>query len=93
MEGPAGKVVRGSNTNSGMILNASLAERDDFLAVLQFIDWLYYSDEGTEFAHWGIEGETFEYTDEYVGGYKPVDGIRFERFNAGAEESLQNYQA
>lgn len=89
MEGPAGKVVRGSNTNSGMILNASLAERDDFLAVLQFIDWLYYSDEGTEYAHWGIEGETFEYTDELVGGYKPVDGIRFELFNAGADESLQ----
>ncbi|MDZ7835663.1 MAG: hypothetical protein U5K84_10485 [Alkalibacterium sp.] len=48
LEGPNGRKFRGGNTNSGMMLNAKLAERDDFQAVLQFIDWLYYSDEGTD---------------------------------------------
>ena len=91
LEGPAGKRARGGNTNSGMMLNADLAEREDFLAILQFIDWLYYSDEGTEFAHWGVEGVTFEKTDEFVGGYKPVDGIQYEQFNPGAEKSLQEH--
>ncbi|PRY82238.1 extracellular solute-binding protein [Alkalibacterium olivapovliticus] len=89
LAGPNGQVMRGGNTNSGIMLSADVAERDDFLALLQYIDWQYYSDEGTEFAHWGVEGETFEYTDDLVGGYKPVDGIRYERLNVGAPESLQ----
>ena len=27
--------------------------------MLQFLDWLYYSDEGLEFAKCGVEGTTF----------------------------------
>ena len=27
--------------------------------MLQFVDWLYYSDEGLEFAKWGVEGTTY----------------------------------
>ena len=89
LEGPNGRKYRGGNTNSGMMLNADLAERDDFQAVLQFIDWLYYSDEGTEFAHWGVEGVTFEKTDEVATGYLPTENIQYERFNVDAEENMQ----
>ena len=89
LEGPAGRKMRGGNTSSGIMLNANITEREDFQAVLQFIDWLYYSDEGSEFAHWGVEDETFVRTDEYVGGYKPLDHIRYERMNVGASDSLQ----
>lgn len=89
LEGPAGPQVAGGQLVSGIMLNADVAERDDFLAVLQYIDWLYYSDEGTEYAQWGVEGETFERTDEVAGGYRPVDGIGFEQFNTDADEDLQ----
>lgn len=89
LEGPAGPQVAGGQLVSGIMLNADVAERDDFLAMLQYIDWLYYSDEGTEYAQWGVEGETFEQTDEEPGGYRPVDGIGFEQFNSDADEDLQ----
>ncbi|MBD7917923.1 extracellular solute-binding protein [Cellulomonas sp. Sa3CUA2] len=57
--GPAGDVLAGQRLISGVMLAASAAEEDDFLAMLQFLDWLFYSDEGLEFAKWGVEGETF----------------------------------
>ncbi len=41
------------------MISAKAAEKENFKALLQFIDWLYYSDGGLEFAKWGVEGETF----------------------------------
>jgi putative aldouronate transport system substrate-binding protein len=59
--GPAGDYIPGgTRRESGLMFSAQAAEQDDFLAMLQFVDWLYYSDEGLEFAKWGVEGETFE---------------------------------
>lgn len=89
LDGPAGPKVGGSRLVSGVMFNNNVAERDDLLALLQYVDWLYYSDEGNEFAQWGIEGETYEKTDEVAGGYRPLDGISYETFNPGAPESLQ----
>lgn len=57
--GPTGRVGI-ARLNNGLILNNSIRYRDDFIAILQFIDWLYYSEEGREFAMWGQEGVTFE---------------------------------
>ena len=57
--GPAGNVIAGSRLAQGIVLNADVAEKSYFKALLQFIDWLYYSDEGIEFAVWGVEGETY----------------------------------
>lgn len=89
LDGPAGPRVGGSRLASGIMFNTDVSERDDFLALLQYVDWLYYSDEGNEFAQWGVEGETFEKTDEVAGGYRPLDGISYETFNTEADESLQ----
>lgn len=61
--GPTGMVGE-ARLNNGMVLNRSIAEREDFIAILQFIDWLWYSEEGREFSLWGIEGETFEWVTE-----------------------------
>ena len=68
--GPAGNLMdatTGGQFESGIALSSSAAERDDFVALLQFVDWLYYSDEGLEFAKWGVEGETYT---------KDADGTR-----------------
>lgn len=59
--GPAGHMLPGgTRRESGIMFSAAVAEKPYFLAMLQFADWLYYSDEGLEFAKWGVEGETFE---------------------------------
>lgn len=59
-DGPAGGFLpAGGRFESGTVFSVDAAERDNFVAMLQFVDWLYYSDEGLEFSKWGIEGETF----------------------------------
>src|SRR5690606_15555616 len=59
--GPAGdNVASGQRLESGLMISSAAAEKDTFVALLQLVDWLYYSDEGLEFAKWGVEGETFE---------------------------------
>ena len=57
--GPEGDLISGSRLECGIMLNSKVAERSDFVAVMQFLDWLYYSDAGREYAKWGIEGTTF----------------------------------
>jgi len=86
--GPTGMVGLGRLQN-GLILNNSIREREDFIAILQFIDWLYYSEEGREFAIWGIEGRTFEWVDgerRLLPGFREVawggqDNTDYERMN------------
>ncbi|UOE43460.1 ABC transporter substrate-binding protein [Agromyces larvae] len=61
--GPAGdKLASGGRLDGlpGLMISAKAAEQEHFKALLQFIDWLYYSDSGLEFAKWGVEGLTFE---------------------------------
>ncbi|MEZ3159021.1 sugar ABC transporter substrate-binding protein [Microbacterium sp. BWT-B31] len=60
--GPAGdNLASGGRVDGlpGLMLSAKAAESEHFKALLQFVDWLYYSDEGLEFAKWGVEDETF----------------------------------
>lgn len=63
--GPAGNVVRGLRVNNnGIMFPARIAKQDNFITILQFVDWLFYSDEGNEFTRWGIEGDTFAWDNE-----------------------------
>lgn len=57
--GPAGDVIGGSRLENGIMLNSSVKDKDSFVALIQFIDWLFYSDAGQEFSKWGVEGTTF----------------------------------
>lgn len=57
--GPEGDVMRGMRIENGFMMSSDAAESPTFVATLQFLDWLFYSDEGLEFARWGVEGETF----------------------------------
>lgn len=84
--GPAGDVQAGARLVSGVMLSSSVAEEDDFLAMLQFLDWLYYSDEGLEFAKWGVEGET--YTKDADGNRTLAADIDQNGLNPGAPKAL-----
>lgn len=57
--GPAGDIIGGSRLENGIMLNSSVKDKDSFVALIQFIDWLFYSDAGQEFSKWGVEGTTF----------------------------------
>lgn len=59
--GPAGNVISGTTRlENGIMINAQAVENENFEAMMQFIDWLWYSDEGAELVKWGVEGTTFE---------------------------------
>ena len=51
--------IAGSLIGPGFVLNAQIANDPNFLATLQFLDWILYSEEGREFAQWGVYGETW----------------------------------
>ncbi|AEG43256.1 carbohydrate ABC transporter substrate-binding protein (CUT1 family) [Isoptericola variabilis J7] len=86
--GPYGSYLApGSRRESGIVFAASAAEQDDFLAMLQFVDWLYYSDEGLEFAKWGVEGET--YTKDASGKRTLMEDIDVNGLNPGAPKELR----
>lgn len=55
--GPAGEVVPGtSQLENGLMISSKARESKNFVAMMQFIDWLFYSEKGMEFAKWGVEG-------------------------------------
>src|SRR5690606_35029069 len=69
------------------MISSKARESKHFVAMMQFIDWLWYSDEGQEFAKWGVEGTT--YTKDSDGNYKIADDIDFIGLNPDASKHLQ----
>jgi len=57
--GPAGEVNPSPRLENGIMISTKARESKNFVAMMQFIDWLWYSDAGQEFARWGVEGTTF----------------------------------
>lgn len=84
--GPLGAVMGGSRLENGVMFNAQMADDDKFLAILQFIDWLWYSDEGQEFAKWGVEGVTFEREGD---SWVPAEGVNFLGLNPDGDKDLR----
>ena len=86
--GPVGCVLNPvSQLENGLMINADAADSPHFVAMMQFVDWLFYSDEGQEFTKWGVEGTTFD---------KAADGTRtlaadvdYVGLNPGAPKHLQ----
>lgn len=63
-----------SRLECGLMVSSSALEElgtEDFVKMLRFIDWLWYSDAGLTLTKWGVEGETYTYTD---GTYALTDG-------------------
>lgn len=84
--GPAGSNLAASQLSSGLMIASKAAEQPYFKALLQYVDWQYYSDEGIEFAQWGVEGETFSKASD---GTRELDeDISWNTINAGAPQKL-----
>ena len=78
--GPKGKVVGGSRLENGIMVSTDAAKKSDFQALLQFIDWLWYSDDAQVFLKWGVEGKTFEVKD---GKYELLPGYKLSAYGFG----------
>jgi putative aldouronate transport system substrate-binding protein len=57
--GPAGQICEPRNFWNGFMLNAEIADSENFVAILQFLDWLYYNQEARELLRWGVLDETY----------------------------------
>ncbi|MGW2260350.1 ABC transporter substrate-binding protein [Streptomyces sp. NPDC001780] len=85
--GPAGRAVRGSRLENGLLISSAALKSDSFVALMQFVDWLWYSDAGQEFGKYGVQGVT--YSRSGPGRYRVADGIGLMGTPAGAPKDLQ----
>ncbi|GAB3654418.1 ABC transporter substrate-binding protein [Glycomyces tarimensis] len=81
--GPAGQVVEPRNFWNGFMLNSEVAESENFLATLQFLDWLYYNPEARELLRWGVLDET--YTKDADGNIELKPEYSLKAFNINLE--------
>jgi putative aldouronate transport system substrate-binding protein len=85
--GPFGNRTHVTRLENGIMISSAARERDDFVAMMQFIDWLWYSDEGKMFAKWGVEGTT--YTGNVDDGtFQLAENVDWAGLNPDAEELL-----
>ncbi|MEU8036375.1 extracellular solute-binding protein [Streptosporangium sp. NPDC049078] len=88
--GPLGPIKYGAgNTRleNGVMISKKARDSKNFVAMMQFIDWLWYSDEGQAFAKWGVEGVT--HTKDASGKYKLTPDVDFVGLNPKAPKHLQ----
>ncbi|MEU7613009.1 extracellular solute-binding protein [Micromonospora sp. NPDC049204] len=85
--GPAGEVNPFPRLENGIMISSKARESKNFVAMMQFIDWLWYSDAGLEFARWGVEGTTF--TKDASGKRTLVPDVSFLGLNPKASKHLQ----
>ncbi|MEU5634966.1 extracellular solute-binding protein [Streptomyces rishiriensis] len=85
--GPAGPVVMGgARLENGVMISTKALKSDTFVAMMQFVDWLWYSDEGQRFAKWGVQGTTYTYSGSQ---YKLEPGISLMGSDPDAPKDLQ----
>ncbi|MFI2432707.1 extracellular solute-binding protein [Streptomyces sp. NPDC018693] len=85
--GPAGPVVLGGGRlENGLMISSDALKNDTFVALMQFVDWLWYSDEGQRFAKWGVKDTTYT---ESGGQYRTMDGIDLMGSDPDAPKNLQ----
>jgi putative aldouronate transport system substrate-binding protein len=87
--GPMGPTLSGdSRLENGVMISKAARESKNFVAMMQFIDWLWYSDAGLMFSKWGIEGDTYTGKVE-DGSFKLNPQVKWAGLNPGAPKDLQ----
>lgn len=64
-----------SRLECGLMVSSNALDElgeEDFIKMMRFIDWLWYSDAGLTLTKWGVEGETYTVDDDGV--YSLTDG-------------------
>ncbi|QAY66532.1 sugar ABC transporter substrate-binding protein [Paenibacillus protaetiae] len=81
--GPKGMLqVETSRLENGIMISQNALKdlgKDNFIKMLRFVDWLWYSNEGQTLSLWGVEGET--YTKDADGTLKLNPDISYNGMN------------
>lgn len=85
--GPAGMITFTGRRENGIMISSEARKSENFVAMMQFIDWLWYSPEGKMFAKWGVEGVTYTGSVE-DGTFQLAENIDWAGLNPGADELL-----
>jgi putative aldouronate transport system substrate-binding protein len=86
--GSIGAAKTGSRLEAGLMISSKAKDSKNFVAIMQFVDWLWYSDAGKMFAKWGVQGTT--YTGSVGSGdFKLVPDVKFGGLNPSGTKSLQ----
>jgi putative aldouronate transport system substrate-binding protein len=86
--GPVGPVVPGeTRLENGIMISKKALNSKNFVAMMQFIDWLWYSDAGQMFAKWGIQGQTYTGSVE-DGTFKLSPDVDWAGLNPSAKKKL-----
>jgi putative aldouronate transport system substrate-binding protein len=86
--GPQGAVKAGSRLENGVMISSKARESKNFVAMMQFIDWVWYSDAGQMLAKWGLEGQTYTGKVE-DGSFKLASDVKWAGLNPTAPKNLQ----
>ncbi|MFB9447030.1 extracellular solute-binding protein [Dactylosporangium vinaceum] len=86
--GPSGAVLDASRLESGVMISAKARESKNFVALMQFIDWLWYSPQGKMFAKYGIEGQTYTGSVD-DGTFKLAPDVNIAGLNPAGTKNLQ----
>lgn len=87
--GPTGATKEGVvRLENGVMISKKARDSKNFVAMMQFIDWLWYSDAGKMFAKWGVEGTT--YTGKIDdGSFKLAADVNWSGLNPSGTKNLQ----
>ncbi|MFC0527879.1 ABC transporter substrate-binding protein [Phytohabitans kaempferiae] len=85
--GAAGEINPQSRLENGVMISSKAKDNKNFVAMMQFIDWLFYSDAGQEFAKWGVEGTTF--TKDASGKHQLAEDVNVIGLRPNAPKHLQ----
>lgn len=86
--GEAGQVVEPRNFWNGFMVNSEAKDDPHFIAMLQFLDWLYYSPDAREMLRWGVEGETYTKSDDGKVTLEPDYSLEGFGINTGAPTDI-----
>lgn len=86
--GPMGNVKMGSRLESGMMISAKARDSKNFVAMMQFVDWLFYSSAGKMFAKWGVQGTTYNGSVD-DGSFKLAPDVKWAGLNPTGTKNLQ----
>lgn len=88
--GPKGMLqMETSRLENGIMISQNALDdlgEEEFIKMLRFVDWLWYSDEGQTLSLWGVEGET--YTKDAEGNFVLNPEITFNGMNPTATKKL-----
>lgn len=65
-QGSNATMAENTRLENGVMITSKAYEElgeEEFIKMLRFVDWLWYSDEAYDLYKWGVEGETYEVVD------------------------------